>query len=76
MARMTHSHHHQDISDLSTVQRLSDGRVDLTYGRLATLLLWNICSDRSAISALDIFGGNLVRIQDLVDWNKTVLSGS
>jgi len=25
-----------DISDLSTVQRLSDGRVDLTYGRLAT----------------------------------------
>ena len=30
------SHSHQDISDLSTVQRLSDGRVDLTFGRLAT----------------------------------------
>ncbi|KAH9999945.1 Phosphoribosylformimino-5-aminoimidazole carboxamide ribotide isomerase [Russula vinacea] len=46
------------LSDLSTVQRLSDGRVDLTYG-----------------SALDIFGGSLVKFQDLVEWNKTVLSG-
>ncbi|KAF8505838.1 Phosphoribosylformimino-5-aminoimidazole carboxamide ribotide isomerase [Russula emetica] len=49
----------KDVSDLSTVQRLSDGRVDLTYG-----------------SALDIFGGNLVRFQDLVEWNRTVLSES
>ncbi|KAH9977710.1 Phosphoribosylformimino-5-aminoimidazole carboxamide ribotide isomerase [Lactifluus volemus] len=49
----------KDIADLSTVQRLSDGRVDLTYG-----------------SALDIFGGNLVRFQDLIEWNKTALSGS
>ncbi|KAH9077101.1 Phosphoribosylformimino-5-aminoimidazole carboxamide ribotide isomerase [Lactarius deliciosus] len=48
----------KDISDLSTVQRLSDGRVDLTYG-----------------SALDIFGGNLVKFQDLVEWNKTALLG-
>jgi len=48
----------KDFSDLSTVQRLSDGRVDLTYG-----------------SALDIFGGTLVRFQDLVEWNKTGLSG-
>jgi len=46
----------KDISDLSTVQRLSKGKVDLTYG-----------------SALDIFGGNLVKFQDLVEWNKTAL---
>ena len=26
-------------------------------------------------SALDIFGGTLVRFQDLVEWNKTGLSG-
>lgn len=45
----------KDVSDLNTVQRLSDGRVDLTYG-----------------SALDIFGGNLVRFQDLVEWNRTL----
>ncbi|KAH8999033.1 hypothetical protein EDB92DRAFT_918776 [Lactarius akahatsu] len=49
----------KDISDLSTVQRLSDGRVDLTYG-----------------SALDIFGGNLVKLRDLVEWNKTALLGT
>lgn len=49
----------KDISDLSTVQRLSDGKVDLTYG-----------------SALDIFGGNLVKFQDLVEWNKTALLGT
>ncbi|KAI9467082.1 Phosphoribosylformimino-5-aminoimidazole carboxamide ribotide isomerase [Lactarius psammicola] len=48
----------KDISDLSTVQRLSEGRVDLTYG-----------------SALDIFGGNLVKFQDLIEWNKTALFG-
>jgi len=48
----------KDISDLNTVQRLSDGRVDLTYG-----------------SSVDIFGGELVRFQDLAQWNKTVLSG-
>ncbi|KAI0307097.1 hypothetical protein B0F90DRAFT_1851382 [Multifurca ochricompacta] len=48
----------KDISDLSTVQRLSDGKVDLTYG-----------------SSLDIFGGNLVKFQDLVEWNKSALSG-
>jgi phosphoribosylformimino-5-aminoimidazole carboxamide ribotide isomerase len=70
------SHSHQDISDLSTVQRLSNGRVDLTYGRLAArhccvmpVLIANV------ISALDIFGGTLVRFQDLVEWNKTGLSG-
>ncbi|KAN0132621.1 Phosphoribosylformimino-5-aminoimidazole carboxamide ribotide isomerase [Lactarius tabidus] len=49
----------KDISDLSTVQLLSGGRVDLTYG-----------------SALDIFGGNLVKFQDLVEWNKTALLGA
>jgi phosphoribosylformimino-5-aminoimidazole carboxamide ribotide isomerase len=71
------SHSHQDVSDLSTVQRLSYGRVDLTYGRLATryfcvmlILISNI------ISALDVFGGSLVRFQDLVEWNRAVLSES
>jgi len=49
----------KDVSDLSDVQRLSDGRVDLTFG-----------------SALDIFGGNLVRFQDLVEWNRAVISES
>lgn len=29
----------------------------------------------NVISALDIFGGSLVKFQDLVEWNKTVLSG-
>ncbi|KAI0268189.1 Phosphoribosylformimino-5-aminoimidazole carboxamide ribotide isomerase [Gloeopeniophorella convolvens] len=43
----------KDVSDLSTIQRLSDGKVDLTYG-----------------SSLDIFGGSLVKFQDLIEWNK------
>ncbi|RCK55617.1 1-(5-phosphoribosyl)-5-[(5-phosphoribosylamino)methylideneamino] imidazole-4-carboxamide isomerase [Candida viswanathii] len=41
------------IDDLDTVKRLSDGKIDLTYG-----------------SSLDIFGGELVKFQDLVEWNK------
>jgi phosphoribosylformimino-5-aminoimidazole carboxamide ribotide isomerase len=74
---MARSHLGQDISDLNTVERLSDGRVDLTYGRLAV----RHCSAKPVliadiISALDIFGGNLVRFQDLVEWNRAVLSGS
>lgn len=40
------------ISDLMEVDRLSNGRVDLTFG-----------------SALDIFGGSLVRYADCVAWN-------
>ncbi|KAL1747459.1 hypothetical protein HDZ31DRAFT_31898 [Schizophyllum fasciatum] len=43
----------KDISDLDLVDKLSTGRVDLTYG-----------------SALDIFGGSLVRFQDLVEKNN------
>ncbi|KAJ3119677.1 Enzyme that catalyzes the fourth step in the histidine pathway [Nowakowskiella sp. JEL0407] len=39
----------KDVSDLETVQRLSGGKVDLTYG-----------------SALDIFGGTLVKFSDLI----------
>ncbi|KAF8524637.1 Phosphoribosylformimino-5-aminoimidazole carboxamide ribotide isomerase [Hysterangium stoloniferum] len=39
----------KDISDLDLVNRLSNGKVDLTYG-----------------SALDIFGGTLVKFSDLV----------
>jgi phosphoribosylformimino-5-aminoimidazole carboxamide ribotide isomerase len=42
-----------DITDLERVERLSGGRVDLTYG-----------------SALDIFGGSLVRYTDCVAWNR------
>jgi len=41
------------IEDLATVERLSGGRVDLTFG-----------------SALDLFGGSLVRYDDCVAWNR------
>ncbi|KAJ4481531.1 Phosphoribosylformimino-5-aminoimidazole carboxamide ribotide isomerase [Lentinula edodes] len=40
----------KDVSDLDLVDRLSHGRVDLTYG-----------------SSLDIFGGSLVKFDDLVE---------
>ena len=43
----------KDIADLALVERLSAGRVDLTYG-----------------SALDLFGGTLVRYADCVAWNR------
>jgi phosphoribosylformimino-5-aminoimidazole carboxamide ribotide isomerase len=42
----------KSLDDLDTVNTLSNGRVDLTYG-----------------SALDIFGGTLVRYDDCVTWN-------
>ncbi|UZJ51244.1 hypothetical protein CBS101457_000564 [Exobasidium rhododendri] len=41
------------IGDLELVDRLSHGRVDLTFG-----------------SALDIFGGTGVTMQELIDWNE------
>lgn len=41
------------VSDLVLVDKLSAGKVDLTYG-----------------SALDIFGGSLVKFADVVEWNK------
>ncbi|CAM9014939.1 unnamed protein product [Wickerhamomyces anomalus] len=43
----------KNIDDLKTVEKLSKGKVDLTFG-----------------SALDIFGGKLVKFQDCVEWNK------
>ncbi|KIO31041.1 hypothetical protein M407DRAFT_141375 [Tulasnella calospora MUT 4182] len=43
----------KDISDLDLVDRLSGGKVDLTYG-----------------SALDIFGGSLVKFEELVECNN------
>jgi len=46
----------RDISDLDLVERLSNGRVDLTYG-----------------SSLDIFGGTLVKFQDLVTRNARTM---
>ncbi|RUS19978.1 hypothetical protein BC937DRAFT_86619 [Endogone sp. FLAS-F59071] len=42
------------IHDLELVNRLSNGKVDLTIG-----------------SALDIFGGNGVKFEDCIAWNKT-----
>jgi len=45
------------LEDVQMVDRLSNGKVDLTYG-----------------SSLDIFGGSLVRFDDLVAYNTTVLS--
>jgi len=39
----------KDISDLDLIDRLSNGRIDLTFG-----------------SSLDIFGGALVKFEDLV----------
>ncbi|KAF9809076.1 hypothetical protein IEO21_07574 [Rhodonia placenta] len=43
----------KSVDDLRTVDALSGGRVDLTYG-----------------SSLDIFGGTLVRFEDLVKYNN------
>jgi phosphoribosylformimino-5-aminoimidazole carboxamide ribotide isomerase len=43
----------RSLDDLALVERLSDGRVDLTFG-----------------SALDLFGGTLVRYADCVAWNR------
>lgn len=47
-----------DITDLERVERLSGGRVDLTFG-----------------SALDVFGGSLVRYADCVAWNRARAAG-
>ncbi|KAH9846970.1 Phosphoribosylformimino-5-aminoimidazole carboxamide ribotide isomerase [Lenzites betulinus] len=46
----------KSISDLDLVDRLSAGKVDLTYG-----------------SSLDIFGGALVKFDDLVKYNEASL---
>ncbi|SCV71255.1 BQ2448_2843 [Microbotryum intermedium] len=55
----------RDIKDLELVDRLSNGRVDLTFGS-------RVLSARLGIalpSALDIFGGTQVKFQDLVEFN-------
>lgn len=44
-----------DLDDLNLVDKLSNGKVDLTFG-----------------SALDIFGGTLVKFDDLVQYNKNL----
>lgn len=44
----------KSVEDLKIVDKLSNGKVDLTYG-----------------SALDIFGGDLVKFEDVVAWNKS-----
>jgi phosphoribosylformimino-5-aminoimidazole carboxamide ribotide isomerase len=43
----------KSLEDLTIVENLSHGRVDLTFG-----------------SALDLFGGSLVRYADCVSWNQ------
>jgi len=43
----------KEFGDLERVQRLSGGKVDLTFG-----------------SALDLFGGEGVRFEDCVRWNR------
>lgn len=47
----------RSLSDLELVERLSGGRVDLTFG-----------------SALDIFGGHLVRYEDCLRFNRERVS--
>lgn len=41
------------VNDLSLVKKISNNKVDLTYG-----------------SAVDVFGGKLVKFDDLVSWNR------
>lgn len=45
----------KSVDDLELVDKLSNGRVDLTFG-----------------SALDIFGGSLVKFEDCVKWNMNL----
>ncbi|KAI0335533.1 Phosphoribosylformimino-5-aminoimidazole carboxamide ribotide isomerase [Cubamyces sp. BRFM 1775] len=49
----------KSVADLEIVDRLSNGKVDLTYG-----------------SSLDIFGGSLVKFDDLVQYNNEALAHS
>ena len=43
----------RSVSDLALVQKLSKGRVDLTFG-----------------TALDLFGGHGVTLDECVEWNR------
>ena len=63
----------KSISDLDLVDRISGGKVDLTYGRS----VWIVRSRESPLnrpgfvsSSLDIFGGSLVKFEDLVKFNS------
>ncbi|KAE8222572.1 hypothetical protein CF326_g8351 [Tilletia indica] len=47
------------LQDLELVDRLSNGKVDLTFG-----------------SALDIFGGSGVTLDELAEWNKKALASA
>ncbi|KAI0660915.1 Phosphoribosylformimino-5-aminoimidazole carboxamide ribotide isomerase [Cubamyces menziesii] len=49
----------KSVADLELVDRLSNGKVDLTYG-----------------SSLDIFGGSLVKFDDLVKYNNQAVAQS
>ncbi|KAJ8481738.1 hypothetical protein ONZ51_g5824 [Trametes cubensis] len=49
----------KSVADLELVDRLSNGKVDLTYG-----------------SSLDIFGGSLVKFDDLVNYNNQAVAQS
>lgn len=42
------------ITDLDLVDKLSNGKIDLTIG-----------------SALDVFGGSLVKFEECVEWNRS-----
>jgi len=53
-ARRTYRSLTPDLDDIRLVDKLSNGRVDLTFG-----------------SALDIFGGTGVTLEELVQWNRT-----
>ena len=65
----------KSISDLVTVDRLSQGKVDLTYGRytsppepvLVLAFKWVLTARDSS---LDIFGGTLVKFEELVKYNN------
>ena len=63
------------MGDLELVNRLSQGKVDLTFGRCESLSLHTAISNTDTApvqlhSALDIFGGTGVTLQELVQWNQ------
>ena len=58
------------VSDLKLVDDLSDGKVDLTFGRCVPSCPRCVhTEDSDDRSALDIFGGNLVSFEELVAYN-------
>jgi phosphoribosylformimino-5-aminoimidazole carboxamide ribotide isomerase len=60
-----------DTSDLDLVDRLSGGKVDLTYGRYVKS---SVKASGRFIppSSLDIFGGTLVKFEELVRRSKEI----